>query len=240
MGLINASPILGIIKSYRLLWIGGRFGGHKTSLAYKISQLFLDDGYRLVANNRSVWADDIEKLDFIGQGDESVLKSVVLLDEGGLFFKSSRQIEMIAAYARKMDNIYILPSFFPPTRSAQVVTIQPVFNFKAAGLPLIVYKWAVKLSAFKDSGTFLWWRPNEIYGIYDTKDPGDYAGEIVQWLIEKTEEYKIRCNRGQRSDGLPDLEASSEELLMDAVTGFSEAADIIAAVPLKKRGRRIV
>lgn len=241
MGLIGASSLLGIIKSYRLVWIGGRFGGHKTSLAYKISETFLKDGYKLITNNRSVWADPLDTVDYQKIDNDYILKSVVLLDEGGLFFKSTRQVEMIASFARKMDCIYVIPSFWPPVRSAQVLTIQPIFNFKSAGLPLIAYKWRVKLGAFADSGYFFWWWPNEIYGIYDTKDPGEYAGEIVQFLIDKTEEYNKLYNRG-RSDinSLSELEATNEELLQDAVSGFAEAADTIAAIPIKnRRGRRV-
>jgi hypothetical protein len=240
MGLINANPLLGIVKSYRLVWIGGRFGGHKTSLAYKLSQPFLDDGYRLISNNRSVWADDLEQVQIIGEGAESLLKSVVILDEGGLFFKSTRQIEMIASFARKMDVIYLIPSFWPPTRSAQVLTIQPIFNFKSAGLPLIAYKWRVKLGAFSDSGYFFWWRPNEIYGIYDTKDPGDYAGQIVEYLIEKTEDWKRIQGRYNRDDQISNLEVSEEELFADSVQGLAEAVDSFTSIPIKNSRRRRV
>ncbi len=238
MGLIGATALLGIIKSYRLVWIGGRFGGHKTSLAYKISQPFLEDGYRLISNNRSVWGDDLENIDYLQYDNDYILKSVILLDEGGLFFKSSRQVEMIASFARKMDCIYLIPSFWPPTRSAQVLTIQPVFNFKSAGLPIVAYKWRVKLGVFADSGLFFWFNPSEVYGIYDTKDPGDYAGEIVQFLIEKTEEYNKLYNRGRDVNQLSDLEASKEDIFSDAMAGLAESADTISAIPYKNSRRR--
>lgn len=242
MGLINASPLIGIVKSYRLVWISGRFGGHKTSFAYKLAEEFLKDGYRLISNNRSVWTDDLEKIEYLKIDGEYSLKSVVLLDEGGMFFKSSRQVEMIAAYARKMDCIYLLPSFWPPTRSAQVLTIQPVFNFKSTGLPLVVYQWRVKLGTFSDKGTFFWWRPSEVYGIYDTKDPGDYAGEIVEFLIEKTEEFKEKYGRGDRgrSNELSGLEANEQDLFSESLNALSDVAEVISSIPIKKRGRRRV
>lgn len=234
MGFINADPFMGIISSYRMCWIGGRFGGHKTSLAYMIARNYLEKGYRLITNNRSVWADNMEKINFNERGQ---LQVVVLLDEGGLYFKNSRQIQTVASYARKMDMIYLFPSFYPVARVAQVLTAYAMFNLNSAGIPAYFYKWRVKLGAFQDSGTFVWWRPSEIYGIYDTLDPGDSGTEIVEWLIKKTGEYRESFGRG--SDGVPDMEENEADQLSDAASAMAEAADTIAAVPFKgRRGRK--
>jgi len=234
MGFINADPFMGIISSYRMCWIGGRFGGHKTSLAYMIARNYLEKGYRLITNNRSVWADNMEKINFNERGQ---LQVVVLLDEGGLYFKNSRQIQTVASYARKMDMIYLFPSFYPVARVAQVLTAYAMFNLNSAGIPAYFYKWRVKLGAFQDSGTFVWWRPSEIYGIYDTLDPGDSGTEIVEWLIKKTGEYRESFGRG--SDGVPDMEENEADQLSDAASAMAEAADTISAVPFKgRRGRK--
>lgn len=233
MGLLGASNFLGIISSYRLLWIGGRFGGHKTSLAYRIYQDYGDRGYRLISNNQSVWNEDIERIGLLPDG---TLKAFVLLDEGGLEFKSSRQIEMIASYARKMDVIYCLPSFWPPTRSAQVLICQPVFNFKQTGIPLICYKWSVKIGSFKDQGVFFWWEPQEIYGIYSSADPGDRATEIVQWLIERTEDYRQR--HGYDKNEVSEMEITPQDIMADAAEQIAGAADAFEAVSIRKRKRR--
>lgn len=237
MGLLFAGSFVSIISSYRLLWIGGRFGGHKTSLGYKLAEGYLNRGYRLISNNRSIWGDEIEQVTLCN--DHGQLHAVVVLDEGGLSFKSSRQIEMIASYARKMDVIYIIPSFWPPTRAAQVLIAQPVFNFKGAGIPLIVYKWRVKVGAFTDSGWFFWWKPKEIYGIYSTADPGDTAEEIVGWLIDETEKYRLRF--GYQRDSVREMEEPTEaETLADAVESFAGAVDDLAAIPIRSRRRRRV
>jgi len=90
--LINADVFLATVVSYRLVWISGRFGGGKTSLAYRIAQEFLERDYRLVTNNKSVWSDPLES---VRLDENNHLKTVVILDEGGLWFKSSKQIEMV-------------------------------------------------------------------------------------------------------------------------------------------------
>lgn len=233
MGLIGAYAFTSLISSYRLLWIGGRFGGHKTSLAYHLAQGFLDSGYRLLSNNQCVWRDKIENVDLCDEHNK--LHAVVVLDEGGLAFKSSKQIEMIASYARKMDVIYIIPSFWPPTRAAQVLTCQPVFNFKSAGLPLVFYKWRVRLGNFEDKGLFAWWRPSEVYGIYSTQDPGDTSTEIVEYLIKKTEEYRMRYGY---SNELPKMEVTSEDIMADVSQDFADAVERIASIPIRRRGRK--
>lgn len=238
MPLHNAGTVTPLISAYRLLWIGGRFGGHKTSLAFYLAKPYLEQGYRLITNIRSVWSDDLDKIELDQDGK---LRAVVILDEGGLEFKASRQVEMIAAYARKMDVIYIIPSFWPPTRSAQVLTIQPIFGLLSAGVPAIVYRWRVRLGAFEDKGWFVWSVPSEIYGIYSTVDPGDTSSQIVSFLVSKAEQYRARFGYGSPGNGLSTLEggeAMAADIFSDAVTGLQEAADSLASIPIRKGRRR--
>jgi RecA/RadA recombinase len=47
MGLINFTSVMGAITNYRLVWIGGRFSGGKTSLAFRIAAMYGDVGYRI-------------------------------------------------------------------------------------------------------------------------------------------------------------------------------------------------
>jgi hypothetical protein len=82
------------------------------------------------------------------------------MDEAGLALKA-RQVGM-AAYA-KMDCIYLFPSFFPPIRAAQVVTVQPIFSFVQIGLPVIVYRWRVKIDP--DDGEFRLGLASEVWSL---------------------------------------------------------------------------
>ena len=215
---IGAGSILGVLDMYRLIWISGRFGGHKTALSFKIAERYLEQGYNLITNSRCVWADNMDQVKL---NEHNQLHSVIVLDEGGLYFKSGRQVEQIAAYAAKMDCIYIIPSFFPPTKTAQVVTIQPVISLKATGLPVIIYKWAVNIGSFKERGWFAWIKPQEIYGIYSRQDPGDDPDEIINFLSVRSDEFRNRYGR----------KSSNQLFQMETITEgdkFLEAADEIA------------
>lgn len=230
---LNAEPFFGIISSYRILWIGGRVGGHKTSLAYAIAERYLKEGYRLITNNMSVWADDLEKCTLDENGH---LRAVVLLDEGGLYFKSSKQIELIASYPAKMDVIYIIPSFWPPAQRAQILTCQPLFNLKAAGLPVVVYRWRVKIGAFEDKGLFAWLFPSSVYGIYSRQDPGDTAEKIISFLVNRTSEYRAMYGRNNSVSEL--VTVTEIDQFQDAVQSLAEAVESYASIPVRKGRRR--
>lgn len=234
MALINAEPILGVLDMYRLIWISGRFGGHKTALAFQIAKRYLDRGYKLATNTRTIWADDLDKIQL---NKNNQLKTVCILDEGGLYFKAGRQVEQIAAYAAKMDVIYIIPSFWPPTRAAQIINIQPIVSLKATGLPVIIYKWRVDIGSFKEKGWFAWWNPKEIYGVYSRQDPGDEPDAIIRFLTDRSNEYRQRYGR-KGTDEVFSLAAISEaEQILEAGTIISDAADDFAAV-LSRTGRK--
>ena len=223
------------LQAYRLCWINGRFGSGKTSLAYMLVKPYLEKGYRLVSNNRSIWADEIESIKPFPDGK---LKTIIILDEGGLEFKSSRQIEMIAAYAAKMDVIYVIPSYFPPCRAAQVMTIQAVFNLKSAGIPVILYKWRIRVGGFfDDKGFFIWWNPKEIYGIYSRSDPGARSEKIVAWIIKQTEEFRRHWGY---DDGIQEMEEEGGQAVQfnDSVETLSDAIDRQQALFTGKRRRR--
>ncbi len=234
MPLVNAQPLVNAVYGYRLIWISGRFGGHKTALSYKIAQEYLEQGYKLITNSRSIWADDLARCVLDENGH---LRAVVLLDEGGLYFKASKQVEMIASYAAKMDCIYMLPSFWPPNRAAQVVEVQPVVSLKAAGVPLVVINWKVRLGGFKDKGLFFWWRPQEIYGIYSRQDPGAHPDVIIDHMVAQAQAFREFHDHGG-DHSLSALEVSAEYLLQEAANTMAQAADDFASIPRGKNRRR--
>lgn len=233
--LINGDEIYNVIQAYRLVWISGRFGGGKTSLAFYLSKYWLDKGYRLVTNGASVWSDE---LDNVRLDSENKLHCVFLLDEGGLDFKANRQIEAIASYARKMDCIYLIPSYSEPCRPARVVTIQAVFTLQSIGLPIIFYKWRVLLAEQKTGGMFAWMFPSEVYGVYSTLDPGAECSEIIGWAIERKNEF-LKAYGRQRKYGLPEVEtqggqAPSFDDFVVAAEELTGAIDGMQTLPSRK------
>jgi hypothetical protein len=234
MPLINGGQILPIVQSYRLVWIAGKFSGGKTSFSYYLAKQFLErENYRLVSNTKCIWNDELDQVQLC---EDDMLHAVVVLDEGGQWFKSSKEIERVAAYAAKMDCIYIIPSFWPPNRAAQVVTIQPLFSFQSAGIPAIAYSWSVSLGAFKEKGWFVWLYPQELYGIYSRQDPGDSPEAIVSFLIERTTQF---IQSKGRDHGLSTLETTSEaDLIHEAANTMVQAADAIASVSVRSSKSR--
>ncbi len=242
--LVGASNVISMLQEYRLCWISGRFSGGKTSVAYRLAYDFLQRGYRLISTNMSVWSDDFESVTFDSSSGSPKLRCVFILDEGGLYFKSTSQIEEIAAFAAKMDCIYIIPSFFPPVRSAQVLIIQPIFGLRGAGVPLVVYKWRVKIGSFSDSGIFFWWRPSEVYGVYSRQDPGDTPEQVINFLIQKTSEYKAYYAKQRGKNSVPEVEgsgrfvgASDIDRLVDVAEDFRFSVEEFATFS-SRRGRR--
>ena len=75
-----------------------------------------------------------EHLEDVQLMEDDMLRTVFVLDEGGLWFKTNDMIEEIAAYAAKMDCVYIIPSYWAPTRAAQKVVVQPV-QYRYGAIP---------------------------------------------------------------------------------------------------------
>lgn len=233
MSFVGASGLIQIVQSYRLVWIGGRFSGGKTSFALRISEEFLKYGYRLLTNTPSVWADDWNTVRL--DSETGMLKAVVVMDEAGLALKATRQVEAMAAYAAKMDCIYLFPSFFPPIRAAQVVTVQPIFSFVQIGIPIIVYRWRVKIGAFEDKGTFLWAWPSEVWGVYSRRAPESSIFDLISFLGERVEDYRRKFGV---SDGIRKVEedVSPVDTFRDSVEALSQTVDTFEAV--SSRGNR--
>lgn len=238
MGLINAGPFIGAVSAYRSVHITGRWGGHKTSLAFYIAQIWLKKGYRLVTNCRSAWADDYENLSFVDK--DGHLKVVVIMDEGGLHLDTNREVKEYTNFAAKMDIIYLYPSASDVPRDAAKVICQVLFSFSKIGIPLIVYKYWVLTKGFKDEGVFLWFNPKEVYGVYSRQDPGAYTDDIVDWLIEKTQAYRTLYGRTARKERkaaqkqVRSVANREADVFKDAAEQF---ADSIEALSVHQRGR---
>ncbi|MEO5355286.1 MAG: hypothetical protein H7835_19025 [Magnetococcus sp. XQGC-1] len=240
MPIINSAGFERLVGEYRLLWVRGRYGSGKTAISFKLAEYFLRRGYRLITNTPSVWSDGEVRLN-----ENGLLHSVVIMDEAGLELKLKGQLETMAAYARKMDCVYIFPSFFPPTRWAQVVTLQPLFGFSQIGIPLSVYEWRVNLGGFKDRGWFLWSWPSEVWGIFSSRAPQTSVQSLIYYLDERVKEFKARegvtDNAGLRGfDTVPEVDAGASAFASfgDNVEALAEAADELAAISFRPVRRK--
>lgn len=221
MPLVGGGTVLQMIKAYRLIWISGRFGGGKTSLAFEIARNYAEDGYKIVTNSKSIWAENIQDH---GIDENGHLNSVVILDEGGIVFKRNTQAEQIAAYANKMDIIFLIPSFWPPARKFRVLELQPIWNLTGIGIPYIQYQWRVSVGGFKDEGSFGWLFPQNIYGVYSRQDPGGKTDQIVDFLIREKDKFRA-MHGADKIRKVGDDTMAGAQLFSDSVDAMEEKLD---------------
>jgi len=218
-----------VLSTYRMAWISGRVGVGKTSIAYKTAEYYLKKGYKLITNNKCVWADENIKMN-----ENGTLRAVVLIDEGGLYLKVNRQVELMASYPAKMDVVYLIPSYWPPARAAQQVRLHGMFTLRKAGLPWNVYKWTAGTGAFRDSGIVIC-DTRSVFGIYDRQDPSAGADEIIKNMMEYIEEFlKYHGRENIESDEYD----TPEYYLQDAASAIAEAGDEISSSVVRLRKKR--
>lgn len=255
MGLTGASTLHNNLTGYRIAWIAGRVGSYKSSLALMLAKPFLERGYRLITNMSCVWSDNPLDVDFVDEWGH--LRTVIIIDEGGSELQFGRQVQDIMKYPRKMDVVLIIPSYWPPAAAGKVLTIQGLWNTVSAGLPMVVYKWRVRILDFKDSGISVWTFPQEMFGIYSSQSPGYDPSYIVEWLGWKTDEYVAKYSQkapswveetrqkvksvqsSKRISKMAEDEPSREyDILSEAAENISSASYDIATLFTRGRGRK--
>lgn len=243
--LINVAPTLGMIMSYRCCYIGGGMGSGKTLVAYRLAWELLQTGqFRyVVSNGRNVWSNAASSVvpRLNAKGEPQFLDAVIVLDEGGHIIEGAAHGAAIKAFARKLNVVVLVPSVEPPPGNMRVLQMGRVFNGAVFGLPL--QWWSVTLNTrfFRGRYGFGLWRPEQMYGIYDTEDFTQDEDEIQAMLAgvvdERRGENKARSRRsrrgvvavGQRGGFAQDIAAATEEL--------SNAVSIFADVSSRKRRR---
>lgn len=227
--LIRGAPILQMVNQFRIVWIQGSYGGGKTLLAYQLAhELYKTGRYRYVlANSNSVWTDNPEK---VVLRDNSFVDAIVILDEGGLFMRMSRDAEKFMIGLRKLNITILCPSVQPPSTRVKFLQMQRVFNFQVLGLPLWLYQFRLNLGAEREKSHFGIYKPSEIFGIYDTLDyPVDdlYLSDWFEyWMVKAKESKPEWCTWGappeyklQRSSG-----RERENTELDGFGGLLEEA----------------
>jgi hypothetical protein len=265
MPFLNGSPFFGTLNNYRVLTIDGRYGGGKTALAFRAAyELCTNYGYRYILSNcRSVWTDSPSSVQLRNNaaGKPQYLDAVIILDEGGLFLKLSRDTDDYLAFLRKANVVLILPSVSEVARSLRSLTIQRVFNGQTLGLPAWVYTFLVSKGHIREKTSLVWWRPSEIFGIYDTDasptDDGGLGDFLVDWKDivderekerQKTDEIRYHGKRATSRSGArsPDVgQAGDLESIRGLLEEISETTgaterEVIISLPRlsdRKRGR---
>lgn len=227
--LIRGQPIIQLVNQFRIVWLQGSYGGGKTLGAYQLAHdLYATGRYRyILGNSNSVWTDSPEN---VVLRDGSFVDAIVILDEGGLFMRMSRDAEKFMIGLRKLNITILCPSVQPPSTRVKFLQMQRIFNFQVLGLPLWLYQFRLNLGAEREKATFGIWKPSQIFGIYDTLDyPYDdlYLSDWFEyWMVKAKESKPEWCTWGkppaykvQRRTG-----RSGENSALDQLGGIIEEA----------------
>ena len=179
-----ADDFLNMTLVTRTLYLTGRYGGGKTSLAFILAAWLYDQG----------------KVDTIHANVPSVLceppivpveRACFVVDEAHAFLDNARDAKEAAAYLRKWEIWLLMPSVFPPHRRLSSLWCQRIFNGYVLGIPCWFYKWTVKQAAVTEKGYFVIARPDKIFGFYDTKGiPPDDGGLFT--ALKMTQDIEIK------------------------------------------------
>lgn len=170
---------------YRMVWLSGRYGGGKTSLAVFIAQWLCRKSYaRYIASNidlavgRLVATVSPSELRRVSCEGPVYRDTVILMDEAWTVLGKGagrKQVVDWLAYMRKGNNFLIMPSVLPLVSEVGVLRVERVFNGLVLGLPVWLYRW--RLGDDKrggDKGWFPFLHPTSVFGLYDTASiPGE-------------------------------------------------------------------
>lgn len=250
MSFYMGDVFLGLVKLYRMVWISGRYGGGKTALSYRIAHYLLETGFvrYVVSNTDSVWSSKLEdvKPRFDDRG-MPILDTCVILDEGGLFLKTTKDADEYMAFLRKLNVILLMPSVTPVSSRLRALTVMREFNARIIGLPLWVYKYTLHQGVIRENERFYWFNPQEIYGIYDTyATPVDDVGIsdwLAGWVEVAVKAYYDRSGhkRVEKQQPIYGMEVGGGVAgdALEASENFIQAADVISSSFARRQsGRR--
>lgn len=218
------------LDATRLCCVTGNLGSGKTLIAHEFAEHYLKKGYAMAGNLSSVW---LTPLDRITPNEYGQVKTIVLLDEGGLFVRSTASVLALAAFARKLDIYLIFSGRKKPHHDLTELSIYLWFDlWKNFLLPFKVWRYDVQVQHSKSYHGLLWqtcWQA--FYGLYSTLDPGDFPQEILTKITEWTENMFRLYHRQHRISDLASHPARrTAEQLADFGNDIADSAQEIASV----------
>lgn len=195
-----ANDFLEIFSAFRVVKIGGRFGGGKTALGVMLGAWLQSSGKvrKFVSNVPTVFNSPLET---------PLYNAAIMLDESWQYLESRADVLAYAAFLRKFNHYLILPTIFPIHRRLDFFEVQRVFNAYAIGIPAWVYRWSLSMGKVHERGYFSVFNPHHVFGLFDTEYvPGDDAG-IADALVATSAERGYK-KRSKYADILAFVEAN--------------------------------
>lgn len=193
-----ADDFLNALLVFRALWIQGRYGGGKTSLAIILSAWLLNEGHvNRVTTNIDTVLDNPVKNDL-----ELIYDAALLIDETNVFIGDRQSATHYANFLRKTNWYLLMPSVMPPHVKLCTFAVQRVFNGMVYGIPIWVYKWTLNQRNQKEKGFFAIWQPDAAFGSYNTLAVPINDGGIAE-AIDRTIEFEKWAEAKRRKLKLP-------------------------------------
>lgn len=162
MKMLMADEFLYFLRNYRAVWIQGRLGGGKTSLAVILAGYLKTKGevQRVHANFPCSFSEKPGNL---------LYNAANIVDETHTFISSRKGVDTYNQFLRKLGIVLLMPSVLPPHYLLTKFSVQRLFNGYFAGLPVWIYKWILSYRNIQEKGNFAIWEPHHIFPFYDTR-----------------------------------------------------------------------
>lgn len=176
----NISGLDGFVNNFALFrtcWLSGRWGGGKTALAVELAlRLFMTDRVQFIVSNVPLSVSPI--LEIPPDEVPELRSSVIIMDEGWQYLESGawKKAKDWIAFLRKRGQYVLIPSVLPLTTYVRKLSCERTFNGLPSGIPVWWYRYEISNGENRAprTGSFVWVRPDRIFGLYDHKhEPSD-------------------------------------------------------------------
>jgi hypothetical protein len=224
---IGAETFFRLVRNFRTCWFRGRYGCGKTALSVATALRMLDSGVSDCCVSNIPLAFGEQQLPPVPW------RATILMDEGGLFWKTGRAFEMVAAFLRKQELIVLIPSITPPSLQFRTLYVRRVFSSAAmTGLNLWLYEWTIAEAGEITKGKF-WWTFPKIFRYYDTNYSPLGDEKIPQWVSSA---YADVADDG---GGLLAPISATAQTMADAAATMADAAEQMRAAAGQPKQRKL-
>lgn len=161
-----------LLTTYRTLWLAGRPGGGKTSLAVHFALRLVNDGYvARIGSNIPLTIVGYKCTEYDRSDPLTEASDIAtIVDEAWAEVSqgNDKAVRHWLAYPRKRNQYLLFPSVLPVHRQVSVFRCERLLNGYMLGFPLWIYRYELAV-ALGDSVRGAWWwtNPAKVFTSYD-------------------------------------------------------------------------